>query len=316
MDDEFRAYIEKISGQFEKIKEDIPKTSVFARFGDLKRIGDCSRKLPLLSDQNYFYENITHTPESRGFVIKSAHYSGVREVSDSSTHLITNDLEELYRWFQASKEMLLNGRITYLPYLISRRSYTVEERGLEYSTHNDVIEEMTPKKLFNAVTESDIKVSDPTVIPLLNLDIPYLESITPSQLFRLMEDYPDQLLSFRNYLQHSLLDFQSALGSESFYREVHALELDLKDRLAKLRSDIKGLKRTSLLEVIGANAVTWTLYVFVFMKSPDDLVKVLLPGGVVSSVSLAYAKYLNEMMKLKNTPLYFLFLVSQKTGRL
>lgn len=316
MDDEFRVYIEKISGQFAKINENIPNTSIFTRFGDLKRVEDCSRKLPLLSDQNYFYENVTHTPESRGFIIKSAHYSGVREVSDSSTHLITNDLEELCRWFQTSKEMLLNGRIIYLPYLISRQSYTVEERALEYSTHSDVIEEMTPKKLFSAVTESDLKVSDPTVVPLLNLDIPCLEGITPSQLFRLMEDYPDQLLSFRNYLQHSLLDFQSTLGSESFYRRVHGLELDLKDRLAKLRCDIKGLKRTSLLEVIGANAVTWMLYVFVFMKSPDDLVKVLLPGGVVSSVSLAYVKYLNEMMKLKNTPCYFLFLVSKKTGRL
>jgi hypothetical protein len=314
--DEFRDYILGISSQIAKIQENIQKTSVFTRFGDLKRLGDCSKKLPILTDQNYFYENITTTPDSNGLELKNVHYSGSHEISDVSQCLLSNDLADLSRWFQASKEMLLSGRITYLPHIISRHSYTVEDRPLEYSTQESITENLAPKKLFTAVPDSDLKVSDPSVTPLLNLEIPYLENITPTQLSKLMDDYPDQLLSFRNYLQHSLIEFKSKLGSENFYREVQGLEIDIKDQLARLRSDVKDLRRTCLLEVIGANAVTWTLYVFVFMKSPDDLVKVLLPGGVVSSVSVGYAKYLKEMMKLKHAPLYFLFLVSQKTGQI
>lgn len=315
-EDEFNRYIKHVRAQIPTLKTQVQKTSIFTRFGDLSRMTDCARKLPILTDQNFFYENIPEDGETQSCIVESAHYSGVYEVSDASTRLLSNNISELKVWFEASKEMLFGGRITYLPYLISQYSSTIETRPLKYKVMKGVTDELKPKKLFSAFPDVDVKVSDRAAVPLLNLEIPCLENITPSQLFRLMEDYPDRLLGFRNYLQHNLLAFQSKLGSENFYREVHLLEVDLQDRLAKLKSDFKALRRAALLEVIGANAVTWTLYVFVFLKSPDDLLKIVLPGGIVSAVSAAYAKYLREKVQLEGESLYFLYLVSRKSGKI
>ena len=97
------------------------------------------------------------------------------------------------------------------------------------------------------------------------------------------------------------------------------LELEQKN-ITELKS-AKPLKvtigeKTTMVEVIGAQAVTWTLYVFAFLNSPNELLKVVLPGGAVAAITTAYAKFLREKIDIGNDPLSFLLLVSKQSKKM
>jgi hypothetical protein len=310
---QFRKRLDQLNGS---------KETIMTRFGNLILLESSSKKLPVIADANIFFEDI---PDNYSHVdmlqLDKGYESGTGRVSwRYETNFKTKDIQAVETWYLASQKMIESGRVIYVPLIeTTSRTVTLDEQGNvgdardeEFISSNLI----SPRDFFKATVESDITVSDPTVIPLFNFDIPYFENVTPSQLCQFMDDYPESLMWFRNYIQRKLLDMKSNFGSEDFAREIRKTELDIEDRLTELRGNYRRLGKTSAIELIGAQAVTWSLYIFAFINSPDNLLKVILPGGALASISVAYAKYLNEKMKLENEPLNFLLLVSKHAKKI
>lgn len=290
-------------------------SAVATQFGDLRPLTMLSRKLPLVSDQCVFYEKLGSDPDD--IIIDSANYTGVHTITRNSIRFKTNDLQQVQEWYRTSSSMLSSGRIVYCPYIHNTGFSTEEDRDTgEYRHWDETKIILNPSHLFRAMPDHDVMVTDPTTVPLFTLQIPGLENITPSQLARLMDDYPDALLSFRNLLQRKLLTFDAVIGSNDFARQLRMIDLEIQDGLKKLTSDFRRLRRKSIIEAIGAEAVTWTLFVLVFLTSPSNLLSIVLPGGAIAAAAKAWAKYLDDRSSLQDNHLYFLFLVSNTKGDL
>jgi hypothetical protein len=289
------------------------QNSIISRFGDLSQIDSCSKKLPIISDSNIFLENLAapvdkvmdyYVVNSRVIDSDSIYFGSAVSQSREEIWFRSSNIILLESWFKKSKLMLDSKKIVYVPSFdrIEATSEFYFNQGgenpgefFDFTDRNPKIIRINPIQYntpFKAMLESDIEVNDPFVIPLFNFEIPGLENITPSQLSNLMDDNLDMFKRFRNMIQKKLLDFKSKLGTEDFNKETRKIELEIDDGVMKLKDDLKILKKTKAVEVIGAQAITWTLYVFVFLNSATDLLKILLPGGALAALSVSYAKYL------------------------
>ena len=336
-----RQYLEKafedlaVPGN-ELVNFDQTKNAIITKFGDLKYIDACSKRLPIISDRNLFLEKFASPKiqDNDYSVMKSdvvnVDWAGNIKVVQTREEVWfkTNNYQLLESWFTRSNHMLDSKKIVYAPTFEKIQlsediyiQYTGENPGesLHDKGVNLRVLEKSPLRYrtpFRAITESDVEVNDPTVIPLINLEIPGFENVTPSQLSRLMDDHPDKLLRFRNNIQRRLLEFESGLGSGDFAREIRLVELDLQEGVMRLKDDTKKLEKTTAVEIIGAQAITWTLHIFVFLNTPNELLKVILPGGALAAVAATYAKYLGEKLSLGNDPLSFLLLISKKAKKI
>lgn len=338
MNEQFKQYLKETYKNRDNLYKELTSTrqdpyTLCASLRDLQHLGDCSRRLPIIADTNLLIEDFNeaqgHHPECYSiddgvYHVQSAYAGAAFKRDTYDVRFLTNNLQSLETWFHSSKAMIDSGRILYLPTFEKLDlkdewflSYTGEDPG-EFHMPSPRNEEVVSRirlpnpGLFPTTMESDFNIGDPNLIPLLQLDIPALESLSLSQLTRIMDDYPDKLLSFRNHLQKQLLNLQNSLDSGRSGAELRMITADLKDRLFKLTDDLKQLQKVTAIEVLGAQLITWSLFVFVFMSSPNELLKILLPGGAVASATTSLTKYLKEHWRLKRDPVYFLFLVSKR----
>jgi hypothetical protein len=156
----------------------------------------------------------------------------------------------------------------------------------------------------------EVLVSDPNFVPLLNLDIPFLESASLDNIYRVMQDYPDELCAFRSFLFKNIDRIKDKrLESETFAADLETIRREIDDQIRKLRSDLKRSKLKHYIDIAGGIAAAFTLAVFCVVQHDSHTMAVIGPGGFLYVLSTKVAEYLSSRLTLRDNPAYFLWMI-------
>jgi hypothetical protein len=234
------------------------------------------------------------------------------------TVLFTSDLSGLKRWLFETQRFLESGNLAYSP-LIQSLSYKKSYgKGslMENQYAFDELPAPVDLKTFAAphlgLPDGDIMLSNSEFAPILNIELPVLESIDFDTLFKLMADFPDELCAFRDFLHSSVEQMlNAATGSTDFAHNCRKIERDIREHLRKLESDYKKTRLKTAFSLTGCAVVSWMLALYCILRGKGDILTILGPGGMVFTLSAAYSEYLIQRLSLKNDPAYFLWLLGK-----
>ena len=239
------------------------------------------------------------------------------------TVLLTADVVNLRAWLADASAFFDNGSMAYWP--IIKRSHTSQGLGRDQTgrlgdlgrTHGEMPSpEELEQQSFHAphfgFQDGEVMLTDADFAPILNIQLPILENIDFNTLAKLMEDFPVELCSFRDFLHSSVEQMRSsAVGSESFSRDCQKVERDIRDRLRKLDSDYKKARVEAAISLTGCAVASWTLALYCILTGAGNILTVLGPGGIVYKASADYGSYLTKCAGLKDSPAYFLWRIGK-----
>jgi len=163
-----------------------------------------------------------------------------------------------------------------------------------------------------ALSDKNIKINRIEFRPLFHIDLPFIQNVDLKFLKTIIDDNPEKLGAFRDFLLDQLSSTQSiALGSEQFSNECRRIERDIRSELRKLNTAIKTSRIKNITSLVGGTIATWTLALFCIIHDQPDVLKVLGPGGAVWTLSSAYMEYLTGKILRSDNPVYFLWLLGQ-----
>jgi hypothetical protein len=244
------------------------------------------------------------------------------------TVLLTADVVNLRAWLADASAFFDNGSMNY--WAIVRRSQTSQGLGRDQlGTSQPKLGEAhrampSPEELeqqsFHAphfgFQDDEVMLTDADFAPILNLELPILENVDFKTLSKLMEDFPVELCSFRDFLHSSVEQMRnSAVGSETFSRDCRKVERDIRDRLRKLDSDYKKAQIEAAISLTGCAVASWTLALYCILSGTGNILTVLGPGGIAYKASADYGSYLTKRMGLKDSPAYFLWRIGKTQPR-
>jgi hypothetical protein len=164
--------------------------------------------------------------------------------------------------------------------------------------------------------DGEIMLSHKEYAPILNLELPVLENVDFATLHKLMSDYPEELSAFRDFLHSEVDDMrEAAVGSEQFSKDCRKIERNIRGHVRKLDFDYKKAKLKTTLALTGCSIASWTLALYCIVRGTGDLLAVLGPGGILTTVSAAYSDYLVKRLHLKDDPAYFLWMIGDTSKK-
>jgi hypothetical protein len=236
----------------------------------------------------------------------------------------SNDLPHLRNWFFEAEPFIKTGQLAYYP-LLTRVSNTIGiGRGnavagrpspVFVGSLQDVhIDNFEAPHL--GLPDGDIMLTDPDFAPIINLDLPVLTGVDYKTLFTVMNDHPDEMQSFRDFLHGQVEELRgTAVTSADFGSDLRRIERDVRDRVRKLDSDFKQAKLKATFSVVGCVVATWTLALYCMVKGSPDTLSLIGPGGIVYVATDAYADYWTKKLAMKTEPAYFLWVLGKSRRR-
>jgi hypothetical protein len=277
-----------------------------------------SRKLVIGSPQSMICESAQGSNLLRPVRLSfSAHQTSVSNSHYTTYHLIhrsilwTANPNRIYNWYSAAQSLIDDSTLDYLPH-ISFESETVSvwKTNSPEFTH---LASPTFQHLDNqhvAIADGDVLVNDPNFVPLLNLDIPFLESASLDNIHQIMRDHPDELSSFRNFLFKNIDKIKDKnLDSATFGSDLQVINREIDDNIRKLRSDLARSRLKHYIDLTGGIAAAFTLSVICLSQHDTHTLAVVGPGGFLYVLSSKISDYLSARLSLRDCPVYFLWLL-------
>ena len=273
-------------------------------------IPSATRKMLVASPKTVVCENLEersilqayilhHSCRETGFSYPAAYFRHELEV------LFTTDLHSLKGWISEADKFFTGGNLSYYPlvqYIKKEKQVMPKASGRSKAYLEDFI--------LLGLPDGDIMLSDKDFAPILNMELPVLENVDYNTLFKLMSDYPEELCSFRDFLQSKVEEMRTAaVGSEQFVKDCHKIEREIRDHIRKLDSDYKKNKLKAAFSLTGCAIASWTLALYCILQGTSNILTILGPGGIVYTASSAYSDYLVKRLNLKENPVYFLWLL-------
>jgi hypothetical protein len=257
-----------------------------------------------------FYEYKDTPPTGDDFL-------GLARSNDTTCYLRCPNLQELGEWLKKCKPLLLSGDVFYFPDIFVHRG--TEGYGTDVMREWDTDESIEPlcdlivesKKLVDTTQVNVIKSQ--FVRPILQLDLPFIENVDLGTFSKITSDQRGGIQRFRDFLRYKFLDLKRNEGSESYDANLAKIEIELRDGVRSLNSEYQAMKRKMAFQVTGAiiAAATATL-VAVNSAAFGVLPQVLGTSGGLLAIANALDHYLSERDKLRDTPLYYLWLFANK----
>ncbi len=257
-----------------------------------------------------FNAQSTSSPHAHGFSHYTRYYKLERNV------WWTANAEQIFNWQAAAKSLIDSSALNYSPHVTTEaetvgvwKTNRPEFTGLATPTFKQL---NTPHQ---AVPSGDVYVSDPALVPLINLEIPFLETASLDDLHKIIQDYPEELSSFRNFLYRSIDGLHDKqLSSPTFGSDLLRIRRDLDDQIRKLRSDLKKAQVKHYTEMIGGISAAFALVVYCFVQQDSHTWAVIGPGGFAYALSTKFSEYLISKLSLKDSPVYFLWMLGPGTS--
>jgi hypothetical protein len=193
------------------------------------------------------------------------------------------------QWFET-------GQVTYAPVIVSGDV----ESGL-------LTEGVNLNPFFRSarvVPQDDRLLNLAAVAALAELELPYLESVTPDLLLRLKEQEQDRIDAFRTHLLTLLNRPAHEIGSAEFSRELEQASREMRDETQQLQVAMRRYEQTASWRRLGVELLTLSASVFFYLGLTVPAVTGL------TAAALDLVKTIKDDLKdkcdLKTNPLYFL----------
>ncbi|NMC15892.1 MAG: hypothetical protein GYA40_04520 [Chloroflexi bacterium] len=319
-----KIFQERIAEYASKLTTPTSKT-VGLQIRSFGKIFSASKKMVLASPQTIVRES-TEDPSTLKRYLFADNTSILHSDSGGYTFeytfdvLFSSDILRLNQWLSETRPFLESGNLAYYPIIKSFSETKNVGRGGAYSQGAIpsfwTLSPSFKPETFNAphlgVPDGDIMLTHSEFAPILNLELPVLENLDFKTLFKLMSDYPEEMCSFRDFLQVKMDEMRKvAIGSEEFSRDCNRIEREIREHLRKLDSDYKKGKLKSAFVLTGCAVAGWTLAIYCFLQGNGNVLTVLGPGGLAYTASAAYSDYLIKRLELKDDPVYFLWLLGK-----
>jgi len=227
--------------------------------------------------------------------------------------LWTANPARLYNWYASARSLVDASALDYLPHL----SVESEEIGVWKTNNVEFTQLAAPafqklETLHQGTPDREVWVNDSNVVPLLNLEIPFLESATLEDISKVMQDYPEELCAFREFLYKNIDKIKDKrVDSETFGADLAAVRREIDEQIRKLRSDLKKSQLKNYVEIAGGTAAAFTLAIYCVMQSDSHTWQILGPSGFLYTLASKAADYLNSRLTLKESPTYFLWQIGE-----
>lgn len=283
-----------------------------------------TRRLPLIADTTV----ITHYRENKQRFHEYHDPIGMYEgpigaVAATTCYLRCPHLIELGVWLRDCKPLLLEGDVFYWPDIVVERMYGQDIRSADISESEvstqplcDVI--IQNKKLVDISTTNPVKSQ--IIRPMLLVDLPYIENVDLATFAKITSDEREAVEQFRDFLRAKFLDLKQNEESERFETNLAKIGIELRDGLRKLESDYVALKRKRAFQVTGATIAAATAVLVVISSTAFGMLPELLgtvgTGGGLLAIAKALQEHISNRQKtIKETPYYYLWLLSRKANK-
>jgi hypothetical protein len=311
--------LRSVIGTLETKKEEVlAGGAVGMKIRSFNNLEPTTRKMLIATPTTILGESTDDVSALKPYLLSSGVCESVPGCSEYfNTVLFSADLRSLRAWLSATARFIETNSLAYYP-LTKEIHHGVNwgrascGSGIVYTLSLPV---SPPLGSFDAlhlgVLDGTVMLTHSEFVPLLAIDLPFLANVTFDDLFQVMSDYPDELCSFRSFLQSKLDDLRNAvIGSEGFSRQCRRLEREIHEQLRKLKSDYKKATIKSAFEMTGCAVASWTLAIYCLLHG-SDLLSVLGPGGIAYKMSSAYSEYVVKRLELKENPVYLLWVLGK-----
>jgi len=326
--DEFTRFLSECQ---QRVAPKIQRNELGMQIRSYKNLISATRKMLLATPKTIVGENIEDKQSLTAHVLRQAGsiswiHGGYPQVSITQVIdvLLTSDIKSLRKWYLETNKFIHNGFLDYYPLIKTVESSISgspkfvtqnQDPTFPFNAYPDQLTLETFSAPHIGLPDGDIMLSHKEYAPILNLDLPVLEEVDFDTLYKLMSDYPEELLAFRDFL-HSEVDNMrdAAVGSEHFSQDCRRIERNIRSQMRKLSSDYKKAKLKTAFALTGCAIASWTLVLYCLVKGTGDLLAVLGPGGILTTVSAAYSDYLVKRLGLKDDPVYFLWMIGDTSN--
>ncbi len=315
-------FIENTPGNIPSLnipKNDITNVSILGNNTPLDFI---TKRTPLLADTTV----LSHYGEQEHKFHFSKLQTGNSITSaidyESTFNIRCPSLNELGKWLIDCRPLLEDGQIYYLPdFTYSQETYDFhvnERRGYRnYQPSRDLLYDIITKskKMIGYQVQNTIKTDLFRV--LFSVDLPYIENIDTNTFAKITVDEPEAAETFRNFLRLRFLGLESAVGSESYEKDVSKIGVELREGVRQLNSDFNLLKKKRSFQVTGATIACVTAVLVALDNTQFGYLPELLgTSGGILAVSKSLQEYSTEKQKtVEDSPYYYLWLLSESTNK-
>jgi hypothetical protein len=325
----FRALLTQMD--YAKSRYSSTNASVALGLQSLRNLQSSAKKMLLTVPTTVVGENSTSVG-LRPFLLRHSLEAteSMSAVGRYATYIYTSDIISLKKWVLDSQRCIDRGKLLYWPlsHLMAENVHSshggdreseflkfVNRETFSFSLPSEIASTF-PAAPHLGLVDGDIRVDRRDVVPLLNIDLPYIAEGSYDSLLKLMDDHPEQLDSFRGFLFGTLEQMRHAvLGSDDFSMNCRRLEKDIRDRVRQLDCDYKHTKLASAIALSGGVVAAWTLALVCLLKDGPNPPAFLTLQGQVLPIAQAYATYLLGKRRLTDNSVHFLWLIGQTVKR-
>jgi len=300
--------------------EFLSECAVGLQMRSFQNISAATRKMLIASPQTVVGEYLDNRPELRSYILAD-HSARVMNRLTATYYdyeiLFTSDLDALIRWFSEAQLFCDSGNIAYYPMIYTYKTLEAYDKDAPVSDEmmRDLPRSIEPK-MFSVphicLQEGDILLNKFEYLPILHFTLPVIENIDFNTLYQLMSDFPKELTAFRSFFYSRLEELRTAVvSSVDFAVDCRNVEREIRERIRKIHSDCRKVKLNKAFSLTGCSLANWALSVYCFRQEPGNALSVLGPEGDVCPTSIAYSEYLTNRLGLKDSPVYFLWLLGE-----
>lgn len=221
------------------------------------------------------------------------------------------DLSALGKWLNDSKPLLLKGDVFYIPNIVMRKEWDLgvkeQHEFFDYSCELIVKNRRifdTSSLIRNAITSKYVRI-------IAVLDLPVIENVDLDTFCKIASDESDAIERFRDLIRRKILEIRQNEENDVFH--IPKIEIELREGVLQLKSDFATMRRKAAFQATKGSIITIAAALLAVSGADmASLVKALGSGGGVWLVSKALEEYLGQQAKLKESPYYFLWLLSRK----
>ncbi|HEX8103207.1 MAG TPA: hypothetical protein VF533_11380 [Solirubrobacteraceae bacterium] len=270
---------------------------------------------------------LAHGPSTALQLLSSVKDEGFDWWTDTSTYVRCPDLTALGRYLTACEPLIANGTLTYLPN-IERHWTHVDDApdslGSGYMGRSDGVNRSDTVQRILDLTVSGDRVVDVGVshlvrrlmTPLLQLEVPTIEGTTLRDYCSILTGESDRLSAAQDALRLRLLDLTASEETWPAQVDVARVEIDLRENLRELESELRRVSRRNAVQVAGA--AIGTVAATLVAITGDDLAAALAllsaSGGVWGLVG-ALADRGDQLEPLRRRPDYLFWIISRRSRK-
>lgn len=226
------------------------------------------------------------------------------------------DMTALGTWLLEAQPIIKAGLAWYLPSYTASTEYSGREtQSFPPSRVSAVDYIMRGGRLIDPSESRPVK--DRLVRLVLEIDLPFIDSVTMGDFSKITIDEFDSYKGFRGFLRTSFLSMSEALNSEQSQLELTKLRLEIEDQVSAMESDLRAVKRKRTLGAVGATVASTAALLIAVEGSVME--RVLTTLGLTTAGTFWGAireKVENGHRVIENGKWYYVWVLSRKANSL